>query len=475
MSHTIAFGTDGWRAVMAEEFTFANVRLCAQGVATYLHDRGTASRGLVVGYDTRFASERFAGAVAEVLAANDIPVYLTAAFAPTPAISYSIIARRAAGAAIITASHNPAEWNGFKYKPEYAGSASPEVVASLEERIEAARAGGEPPRMALPEARRRGLVQMIDPKGPYTAHLATLVDVERLRRAGLRIVVDPMFGTGMGYLAGLLQGGATQVVEVHAERNPLFPGLERPEPIAPNLGALREEVLRRGFSVGVATDGDADRLGAVDEHGRPLTPLQLFALLAFYLLEVRGERGPLVKSVTSSNMIDRLGEIYGVPVYQTPVGFKFLGPRMMETNALMGGEESGGFGFRGHIPERDGILSALCLLDALARTGRTVSDLLAWLYRAVGPHHYDRRDLAFPPDQQETIRRRVAAAEPASLQGVEIASISTMDGFRFDLRDGSWVLVRFSGTEPLLRVYAEASTPDRVQDLLRAGRELAGL
>jgi alpha-D-glucose phosphate-specific phosphoglucomutase len=471
----IAFGTDGWRAVIAEDFTFPNVRLCAQGVAAYLQDRRMADRGLVVGYDTRFGSDRFAATVAEVAAANGIHVYLAETFAPTPTVSYNIIDRKAAGAVIITASHNPPEWNGFKYKPEYAGSASPEVVAALEERIERAAAQGDVPRMPLAEAKRRGLVETIDPKPPYLGQLGRLVDLSAVRRSKMRVMVDSMYGAGQGYIASLLQTGNVEVAEIHAEHNPAFPGLTRPEPISHNLGALRDAVLRGRYSVGVATDGDADRVGGVDEKGRFFTPLQFFALLAFYLLEVRGERGPLVKSITSSSMIDRLGERYGVPVYETAVGFKYLGPRMTESNALIGGEESGGFGFRGHIPERDGVLSALYLLDAMARTGRTASGLMDWLYETVGPHHYDRLDLTFPPDQRNAIVQRVSAAEPSSLAGVQVVRVNTIDGFRFDLEGGSWMLVRFSGTEPLLRIYAEAPSIDQVQRLIQAGREMAGV
>lgn len=475
-SSPISFGTDGWRAIIAEDFTFPNVRLCAQGVATYLHDHGIAEKGLVVGYDTRFGSERFAAAVAEVLAANDVPVYLTDTYAPTPTVSYNIIDRKAAGAVIITASHNPAEWNGFKYKPEYAGSASPEIVAALEERIEtAASRNTAPPRMPLNEARRRGLVEMIDPKSSYLEHLRTLVDVEAIRRSKLRVVVDSMFGAGMGYIAELLQGGDIEVSEIHAEHNPAFPGLGRPEPISHNLGDLRNAVLRGHYSVGLATDGDADRVGGVDERGQFLTPLQFFSLLAFYLLEVRGERGALVKSITSSRMIDRLGEKYDVPVYETAVGFKYLGPKMTETNALIGGEESGGFAFRGHIPERDGILSALYMLDALSRTKRSMSDLLQWLYETVGVHHYDRLDLTFEQDQRNAIIQRISSAKPSSLADLTVAGSSDTDGFSYDLEDGSWVLVRFSGTEPLMRIYAEASSMEQVQRLIGAGRELSGV
>ena len=471
----IAFGTDGWRAIIAEEFTFANVRICAQGVAQYLQKEGATQQGIIVGYDTRFGSDRFAAAIAEVLAANGVPVALCETFAPTPTISYNVVSRKAAGAIIVTASHNPPEWNGFKYKPDYGGSASPEIITAVESEIHAAEGAGPPPTMPLDEARRDGIVSMFDPRTAYVEQLRSLVDVERIRSAGLRVAFDPMYGAGIGYLQEVLDGGATEIIQIHGEHNPAFPGMRQPEPISHNLGPLRETVLRSQFSVGLATDGDADRVGGIDELGRFLTPLQFFALLAYYLLEIRGERGPLVKSITSSRMIDVLGELYGVPVYEEPVGFKYVGPRMMETDALIGGEESGGFGFRGHVPERDGVLSALYVLDALARTGWTMSGMVSRLYEAVGPHHYDRLDLAFPAVRRADVLGRVAAGQPSELAGMAVTDISTRDGSRFTLEDGSWLLIRFSGTEPLMRIYAESRSMERVQKIIGAGRDLTGI
>ena len=471
----IAFGTDGWRAIIAEEFTFENVRYCAKGVAQYLKAQGTAGQGVIIGYDTRFGSERFAAAIAEVLAAEGVPSYLCQTWAPTPTVSYNVISQKAAGAIIVTASHNPPEWNGFKYKPDYGGSASPEIIEAVEREIHAAELTGTPSVMPIDDAQRDGIVTMIDPRPVYIDQLRSLVDVERIRDAGLRVVVDPMYGAGMGYLVDLLGGSRTELIEIHGERNPDFPGMRQPEPISHNLGELREAVVRYGYGVGLATDGDADRVGGVDERGRFLTPLQFFALLAFYMLEIRGERGPLVKSITSSRMIDILSEKYDVPVYEEPVGFKYVGPRMMETDALIGGEESGGFGFRGHVPERDGVLSALYILDAMARTGRSMSGLIDWLYETVGPHQYDRLDLEFPAARRAEVMGSVAESQPSELAGVAVTEISTKDGYHFMLDDGSWMLIRFSGTEPLLRIYAEARSMERVQRLIGAGRDLTGI
>ncbi len=475
MSRTkIKFGTDGWRAIIAEDFTFANVRVCAQGVATYLKSKGLAPRGLVIGYDTRFSSEHFAEAAAEVVTANGIKVYLCDKPTPTPVVSYTIVEKNAGGAVIITASHNPGIWNGFKYKPEYAGSASPEVVAELERLISDA-ARSRPKALTLAKAQDEGLLEHVDAAPAYLAHLAKLVDLKALRDSPMNVVIDSMYGAGAGYLKALLSGGRIGVREIHSERNPLFPGMAQPEPITQNLVALSATVKESGADVGVATDGDADRLGIIDEKGGFINQLQAFALLALYLLEVRGERGPLVKSITTTSMLYRLGEIYKVPVFETPVGFKYLGPVMMREDALVAGEESGGYAFRGHIPERDGILSALYFLDLMARLRKKPTQVVSHLYDTVGPHYYNRVDLTFPERQRESIRKRVAGAVPDSIEGTKVKSADTSDGFRFILEDGSWVLIRFSGTEPLLRIYAETTSPVRVDRLLAAARKIAGI
>ena len=471
----IKFGTDGWRAIIAEDYTFHNVRACAQGVATYLKETGMAPRGLVVGYDTRFGSEHFAAAVAAVVAGNGIRVYLCDRACPTPVVSYSVIDRKAAGAVVITASHNPAIWNGFKYKPEYAGSASPEVIAELERLIADAQASGGVEAVELGPAERKGLVERIDAATPYLHQIAQLVNLDAIKEAPLKITVDSMYGAGAGYFATLLAGGRAQISELHGERNPTFPGIEQPEPIAHNLAALSEAVRTAGADVGLATDGDADRLGVVDEHGAFVTQLQTFALLALYLLEVKGQRGALVKSITTTSMLFRLGELYNVPVFETPVGFKFIGPVMMREDALIGGEESGGYGFRGHIPERDGILSGLFLLSMMAKLKMRPAELIQYLYSKVGPHHYDRIDLPFDPKDRDAVIKRLEREQPQQLGGVRVVRVDTSDGFRFQMEDGSWSLIRFSGTEPLLRTYCETSSPERVRVLLEETRRLAGV
>ncbi len=472
---SIKFGTDGWRAVIAEDYTFDNVRACAASVALYLKQHGLAERGLIVGYDARYASEDFADAVAEVVAAQGIKVYVTDTLVPTPVVSFSIIDRKAGGGVVITASHNPWRWNGFKFKPDYGGSASPEIVAQIEAPLPDL-VDRVLPRTEIGEAKRAGMVQTFDARTPYIAHLGRLIDLERLKAAGLRVAYDAMYGTGAGYFTTLLEGGKTTVTELHGFRNPVFPDMHAPEPIARNLHELSAQLAKGGFDVGIATDGDADRVGIADEKGNFINQLQVFGLLTYYLLEVRGERGAIVKSVTTTRMVQRLGELYGVPVYETQVGFKFLGPKMMETDALIGGEESGGYGFRGHVPERDGVLAGLYMLDFMARTGKRPSELLAELYAKVGPHYYDRVDVALREEDRAAILERAQSANPATVAGLKVTARDTTDGFRFTLEDKGWLLFRFSGTEPLLRIYTEVVGDESlVQRVLAAGRELLGV
>jgi alpha-D-glucose phosphate-specific phosphoglucomutase len=475
LSTPIKFGTDGWRAIIAEDFTFANVRAVAQSVALYLKEEGLAKRGLVVGYDTRFASEDFAAAVAEVIAANGIHVYLCDRPAPTPVVGYAILNRKAGGSVVITSSHNPSRWSGFKFRPEYGGSAPPEVLAQIEAHIPKSVASGDVERLPLAEAQALGLVETFDPRPAYRQQVARLVDLEFLRAAGLRAVVDSMHGAAAGYIREFVSGGKTQVWELRAVRNPMFPGMHNPEPIARNLAPLIQAVRRRQADVGLATDGDGDRLGVVDERGQFLNQHQVFALLAYYLLEVRGQRGPLVKSLTTSRMIQSLGDLYDVPVFETPVGFKFLGPKMIAEDAIVAGEESGGYAFRGHLPERDGVVSALYFLDLMARRGRRPSELLAELYQKVGPHFYDRIDVQLAPEKVAAMRERLARARPDRIAGLAVTGTDTTDGFRFHLKDGAWLLIRFSGTEPLMRIYTEVQDEALVAKVLEAGRELAGV
>ena len=468
----IQFGTDGWRAVIGEEFTFDNVRACAQATALYLRESGVAERGVVVGYDTRFASEEFAAAVAEVMAGNGIPVYLCDRPAPTPVVGYAILARQAAGSVVITASHNPAIYSGFKVRTDYAGSAPPEVASRIE--ALAADPATRVERMPLDDAKTRGLVQMIDPESPYVRHIAGLVDLDRLRAAGLTVIADPMYGAGAGYLRKLLSGGKIKVIEIRGDFNPAFPGMHNPEPIPRNLEATRYSVLKHRADVALATDGDADRIGVMDGNGRFVNQLETFALLAYYLLEVRGERGDLVKSVTTTSMIWRLGELYNVPAHETAVGFKFLGPKMRETDALIAGEESGGFAFRGHLPERDGVLSGLYVLDLMASRKKDLPALIDELFSKVGPHYYDRIDITMTPAERDRVAALLPSLEPTAIAGLNVTGYDRTDGLRFLLEDGAWALIRLSGTEPLMRIYTEVRREDLVQPVLQAVREMTG-
>jgi phosphomannomutase len=443
-------------------------------VADYLKEAGLAGRGLVIGYDTRFASEDFAAAAAEVLAGNDIKVYLCPGAAPTPVVSYGVLAEKAGGAIIITASHNPGAWNGFKYKDEHGSSASDEITSKIVEFISRSYDAGKFDRIPLDEAKQRGLVLDADLESVYFTQIEKLVDLKGLRQAGLKLVIDPMYGAGAGYLAKALGRGATAFTEIHGERNPLFPGI-RPEPIPPNLDGLAAAVREQKADVGLATDGDADRMGIIDEKGNFVTQLQVFALLCLYLLEVRGERGAIIKTLTTTSMAYRLGELYNVPVYETAVGFKYVAPLMMRENALFGGEESGGYGFRGHVAERDGILANLYFLDLMVKTGKKPSELIDYLYSKVGPHHYRRVDIKFDDRRRKAIIERVKSYRPESIDNVRVAKIDTTDGFRFVLEDNTWLLIRFSGTEPLLRVYTETDSMERVDRLLKMGREIAGV
>ena len=469
----IRFGTDGWRGLIARDFTFDNVALCAQGLANYLKRQGTAEKGVAIGYDTRFASREFAQCVAEVLAGNGVPVALATAPAPTPVITYQVLQRQAAGAAIITASHNSALWNGFKYKPPYAGSATTEITDTLEAEIQLAQRV-TPSTTPLESTRREGLVEDMDPMPPYLEHLRELVDTSSLSSAGLRVQTDAMYGAGAGYFQALLGGGTTQVIELHGERNPAFPGISQPEPIEKNLGQLSSAVVDGRGDVGIALDGDGDRVGIIDEKGRFITPLQTFALLALYLLETEGRTGALVKSTTATSMVQRLGKRYDVPVFETPVGFKHIGQVMMQEDALMGGEESGGFGFRGHIPERDGILSGLYFLSFMAQTGKRPSELVEYLYDLVGPHHYNRLDISFLPRDRDRLQQVLSEARAKDIAGHRVTDRDQLDGWRFFLGN-AWVIVRFSGTEPLLRIYVEAESPDKVQELLEGTAAFLGL
>jgi len=472
MSFTIKFGTDGWRGRIAEDYTFANLRRCAQGFANYLNSQGHSGEGVIVGYDTRFHSENFGSAVAEVLAANGLHVYLTNTATPTPAISYSVVEKQAVGAVNITASHNPPTDNGFKVRDQFGGAIDPAGLMEIERQIPEAESDAR--RIRLPDAIAAGKVEIFDPAPAYIEQIHRLIDVQPIKDAGLKILVEPMWGNGAGWFPRLLDGGKTQVTEIHNVRNPIYPEMIRPEPIRPNIDVGLQKTVEYGADVLIITDGDADRVGIGNEKGEFIDQLRAFGLLAYYLLEVRGLRGPIVKTLSTTVMLDKLGKLYQVPVFTTGVGFKYIAPKMLETKGLIGGEESGGYAFRGHVPERDGILAGLYFLDMMVRLGKKPSELLQILFNKIGAHYYGRIDTQFSGDRQAR-EQAILSANPEKLGGIGVMDLVTIDGYQFILEDGGWLLIRFSGTEPIIRVYTETTYGDRVQAILEDGLRVAGI
>ena len=472
MSFQIKFGTDGWRGQIAEDYTFANVRRCAQGFSEYLSRGGMQGEWVVVGYDKRFASEHFAAAVAEVLAAGGFGVYLTDGATPTPVIAYAVVNKKAVGAVNITASHNPATDNGFKVRNEFGGAIDPDRLNDIESRIP--KSEEEVRRIGISEGFASGQIVKFDAAPAYIRHLDDLIDIEPIRQAGLNILIDPMWGNGSGWFPKLLAGGTTKVSEIHNERNPIYPEMTRPEPIPPNIDVGLQRTLDMAADVLIITDGDADRVGVGDENGKFIDQLRVFGLLAFYFLEIRGERGPIVKTLSTTNVLNKLGKMYNVPVYETGVGFKYVAPKMLETSAMIGGEESGGYAFHDHVPERDGILAGLYILDMMIKTGKKPSQLLELLFQKVGAHYYDRVDTRFQGDRKAR-EQMILNAKPKTLGGLAVTGLDTTDGYKFSLEDGGWMLIRFSGTEPIIRVYTETTRQDRVSAILDDGLRVTGL
>lgn len=472
MSYKIHFGTDGWRGVIAEEYTFDNVRRCTQGFAAYMIECGKGSDAFVIGHDKRFQSENFALAAAEVLAGNGMRVFLTDGATPTPVIAFSVVNKKASGAINITASHNPPSDNGFKVRNETGGAIDPQGLTRIEALIPDDIADVK--HMPAAEAIEKGLIVYFDPAPAYIEHLKDLIDLGPIKDAGLKVVVDTMWGNGAGWFPRLLEGGKTQIVEIHNQRNPSFPEMKRPEPIPPNINVGLQTTVAQNADVLLVTDGDADRLGVGDEKGNFVNQLQVYALLAYYLLEVRGFRGAIVKTLSTTTMLNQLGKLYNVPVYETGVGFKYVAPKMTETDAMIGGEESGGYAFRGNVPERDGILAGLFMLDMMVKLKRKPSQLIDLLFSKVGPHYYDRDDRSFSGERSDR-EKRIIAAKPQTIGGLKVIGLDTTDGFKFNLEGGDWMLIRFSGTEPIMRVYCETTVKEAVQGILKDGLKIAGL
>lgn len=480
----VHFGTDGWRAVISETFTFHNLRMVTQAVADTLHsktwndpellDKQPDYQKVIVGFDSRFLSDRYAAEVARVFAANGYKVYLAQSDCPTPAISYAVYNMNAVAGVMITASHNAPRYNGVKLKAAFGGSASPEQCAQVEvylnDNEEQARG---PNLMDYAAAKKAGLIQRFNPILAYYDHLRTLIDFDIFSEESMRIVVDSMYGSGRGSLKGILQGTACEVSEIRGDMNPGFGGCH-PEPIGSNLAPLVGAIASGLGTVGLATDGDADRIGAMDEKGNFVDPHKIMALALKHLVEKRGMRGAVVRTVSTSRMIDRLAKKYELPIYETPVGFNHIADHMLREDVLIGGEESGGISFKGHIPEGDGILMGLLVLEIVASSGKTLSELVDDLLEEVGPAFYVRRDMRLKhPVSKKAMVAGLLDSVPELIGGEKVNEVTTIDGIKYVMADDSWLLIRPSGTEPVLRVYVEARSAEMQKSLLDFGQGVA--
>lgn len=458
---TIQFGTDGWRGVIAEDYTFENVRKVAHAIARYIVRAANPGQAVVVGYDTRFGSENFARAAAETLSAAGIPVWLSTEAAPTPAVSLLVRLRGAAGGIQITASHNPYRWNGVKFKASYGSSASPAIVAQIESELKKVLIDGVPP---LPP--RKNLIQPLAMREPYLETLSKLVDWDRLRASKFRLLVDPMHGAGRGLLQELFRRQGIEGEEIRGTRDPLFGGVN-PEPIEPHVEALRQAMLAGKYDAGFAFDGDADRIGAMDRNGVFVTPHQIFSILFWHLAGTRKLSGDVAKTFSTTKMIDKIAAKFGRKVWETPIGFKYICDRMLEGDVLLGGEESGGIGTKLHLPERDATVNALLLAEVMAWHGKRLDELVALLQREFGEHHYGRVDLTLKPGQAERGLEYFAGPKVQSLLDWPVHRRENLDGLKLYLGDIGWVMLRKSGTEHMLRVYSETTQPETTQRVLQ--------
>jgi len=459
---SIKFGTDGWRAVIAEDFTFANARIVAQGIARYVLRCEDARKGVIIGYDHRFASDSIAFAVADVISASGTPVFLTDKPCPTPAVSLLVRQRGAAGGLMSTASHNPYPWNGIKYKASYGSSALPSIVAQIEEDLDVVERQSTPP---LPP--RKNLIQPLEPRAPYLDTLEKLVDWKRLKSAKFRFVSDVMHGSAAGLLVELFRRNGIACDEIRGARDPRFGGVH-PEPIEPHIEALRQAVIAGKFDAGLCADGDGDRIGAIDRDGTFINPHQIFALLVWHLAGTRNLPGDIAKTFSVTKLIDKLAAKFGRKLHETPIGFKYICELMLEQNILIGGEESGGIGTNLYIPERDATVSALLLAELMAWHGKSLGELLAALTAEFGEYHYGRADLDLKPGQKEKAITHFSNAKLTRILDLPVARREDLDGIKLYLGDAGWVMVRASGTETLLRVYCETSKLATTRSVLDA-------
>lgn len=467
----IRFGTSGWRGIIADDFTFPNARIVVQAIAEHLKVTGLEGRGIVVGYDSRFLAERFAQEAAQVLARNDIHVFLCNRDTPTPVVAYETVRRKAGGAVNVTASHNPPEWGGIKFSMATGAPALPEVTHFIETRAFELRTGPQIEMLELDAAEKAGRLTMIDPLPPYLTHLRRLLDYETIRRGRLRVVVDPLFGTGRGYLDTACRDAACEVEVLHDWRDPLFGG-GAPDPAPQRLTELGERVRRAKAHLGLATDGDADRFGIVDSDGTVVSANQILALLVRHLVSTRPAQGGIARSVATTHLVDAVAHRYGVPLYETPVGFKYLGDLISQGKVILAGEESAGLSIRGHVPEKDGILACLLAIELVAhRGGLSLRQLLNELTAEVGPFLSRRIDLALRPGERERLLAKLEAP-PHQLAGRAVKETQRVDGVKLLFEDGSWLLIRPSGTEPVVRLYVEATNPQDLERLTEAGQKM---
>ncbi|MGB0910715.1 MAG: phosphoglucomutase/phosphomannomutase family protein [Nitrospirales bacterium] len=467
---SIKFGTSGWRAIVADEFTFRNVRIVCQGIAQYLRQEKIGQRGVIIGYDTRFMGERFAQVAAEVLSAHGIPSLLCDRDVPTPTISYHILHRKLAGGINISASHNPPSYNGIKFTPAWGGPALPETTQAIEQRIIPLLHGEYIKWLPWERAKADGMVRYIDAKPEYLTSLETHIDCEKIRAGNLRIIMDPLYGTTRDYVDEFLRRAGCKLAVLHHWRDPYFGGL-RPEPAADTLVELQEAVRREQAHLGLATDGDGDRFGVVDADGTFVDPNLIFALLLDYLIQTRKWTGGVARSVATTHLIDAVAKFHGLSVHETSVGFKYIGELLAKGDVMMGGEESAGLSIQGHVPEKDGVLACALVAEMVAHTGKTIQELVSDLFSRVGTFFTAREDITINADLRKTLDG-VLDCPPQSFANMDVSTITRVDGCKLILADGSWFLLRPSGTEPIVRCYSEAQSEERLQQIIQAGRTL---
>ena len=470
----IKFGTDGWRGIIADDFTFANVRTAAEAIAAYIHAKEDPTKGLCIGYDTRFGSKAFARACADVAAARGIPVRLANDITPTPALSYGVRGLGAAGGIMITSSHNPAEWNGVKYKAWYGGSGKPSIIAEIESFL------GKP----VAKAAKAAPIEEYDFLPPYLKAIESFADLDMISKSNFKFAIDSMYGAGRTIISDIFTRLGVAHVQIRSDLNPLFPGIN-PEPIEPHIRALQDAVVANKCHAGLCTDGDADRIGAADEHGNFVDPHKIYSVLLSWVLRRKGWPGAVTRAFNTTKMLDRIAKKHNRELLEHGIGFKYVCDYMLEREIVMGGEESGGIGFQRHLPERDGLLNALLLANVMAEEGKTLGELVADLQAEFGEHHYGRIDLHIPDGIKNGAIARARALEPgdAVIAGMPILRQETLDGVKFYLDNPeaaskpnaaeTWILFRASGTEPLMRIYTESVSKASVAKLLESGRSFA--